>query len=130
MGRNGTGLFHVSRRRLLMAGSAFGGAALGGKVPAILAAPAVITSDRERPQIPCGVMSGDPTGGRAIVWSKTDRPARMLLNMRRERIFKARNGLPDLRHWRFRITARGSIWDGSRRTRRFFIASSSRISPI
>jgi alkaline phosphatase D len=24
-------------------------------------------------------MGGDPTGSRAIIWSKTDRPARMLL---------------------------------------------------
>jgi alkaline phosphatase D len=69
----------ISRRRLLIGGAAFGGTALGAKVPSGLAAPGVITSDGERPQIPYGVMSGDPTGGRAIIWSKTDRPARMLL---------------------------------------------------
>src|SRR6266478_3542393 len=69
----------VSRRRLLIGGAAFGGTALGGRVPSDLAAPGVVTSDRVRPQIPYGVMSGDPTGGRAIIWSKTDRPARMLV---------------------------------------------------
>jgi alkaline phosphatase D len=69
----------ISRRRLLIGSAAFGGTALGTGVPSGLAAPGVITSDRERPQIPYGVMSGDPTGGRAIIWSKTDRPARMLL---------------------------------------------------
>src|SRR6202048_3053750 len=69
----------VSRRRLLVGGAAFGGTVLGGRVPSGLAAPGVVTSDRTRPQVPCGVMSGDPTGGRAIIWSKTDRPARLLV---------------------------------------------------
>jgi alkaline phosphatase D len=69
----------VSRRQLLVGGAAFGGAVLRGGAPAGLGAQAVVTSDRERPQIPFGVMSGDPTGGRAIIWSKTDRPARMLV---------------------------------------------------
>src|SRR5256885_1177232 len=69
----------ISRRRLLIGSAAFGGTALGTGLPIALAAPGIITSDRERPQIPYGVMSGDPTGGRAIIWSKTDRPARMLI---------------------------------------------------
>jgi alkaline phosphatase D len=69
----------VSRRRLLLGGAAFGGTVLGGRVPSGLAAPGVVTSDGTRPQIPYGVMSGDPTGARAIIWSKTDRPARMLV---------------------------------------------------
>ncbi len=69
----------VTRRRLLIGGAAFGGTVLGGRVPSGPAAPGVVTSDGTRPQVPCGVMSGDPTGGRAIIWSKTDRPARMLV---------------------------------------------------
>ncbi len=40
-------------------------------------APAVVTSDRMRPAIPYGVQSGDVTSDRAIVWSRTDRPARL-----------------------------------------------------
>src|ERR1700730_10522638 len=68
----------VSRRRLLMGGAAFGGTVLGGGGRSGLAAPGAVTSDGTRPQVPYGVMSGDPTGGRAIIWSKTDRPARML----------------------------------------------------
>ena len=32
-----------------------------------------------RPAIPFGVSSGDVTGDRAIIWSRTDRPARMLV---------------------------------------------------
>src|SRR5438094_1172638 len=69
----------VSRRRLLVGAAAFGGTVPGGRVPRGQAAPGVVTSDGTRPQIPYGVVSGDPTGGRAIIWSKTDRPARMLV---------------------------------------------------
>src|SRR6202048_4238157 len=69
----------VTRRRMLIGGAAFGGTVLGGRVPSGLAAPGVVTSDRARPQIPCGVMSGDPAGGRAIIWSKSDPPARTLV---------------------------------------------------
>jgi alkaline phosphatase D len=79
MAQRGNHRLRVSRRRLLIGGAAFGGTALTGRLPSGLAAPAPITSDGERPQIRYGVMSGDPTGGRAIVWSKTDRPARMLV---------------------------------------------------
>ena len=42
-------------------------------------APAVVTSERMRPAIPYGVQSGDVTSDRAIVWSRTDRPARLLV---------------------------------------------------
>jgi alkaline phosphatase D len=47
-------------------------------------APAVITSDRMRPQTPSGLQIGDVLADRAIVWSRTDRPARMLV----ERAFR------------------------------------------
>src|SRR5262252_8006764 len=42
-------------------------------------APAVVTPDAMRPAIPYGVQSGDVTSDRAIVWSRTDRPARMVV---------------------------------------------------
>ena len=42
-------------------------------------APAVVTSDKLRPQLPGGVMSGDVTATSGIVWSRTDRPARMIV---------------------------------------------------
>lgn len=41
---------------------------------------AIVTSERLRPQLPAGVMSGDVTRDSAIVWSRTDRNARMLLD--------------------------------------------------
>ena len=42
-------------------------------------APAIVKSDAARPAIPQGVAVGDVTAGRAVVWSRTDRPARMLV---------------------------------------------------
>jgi len=42
-------------------------------------APAVVTPDKARPIIPYGVQSGDVLSDRAIVWSRTDRPARLLV---------------------------------------------------
>lgn len=64
-------------RRALLAGAA------GSLVlpRAFAAAPAIVTSERARPSLPCGVMSGDVTDSRAVIWSKTDRPARMLLEI-------------------------------------------------
>ena len=49
---------------------AAGGFALG---------PAFVRQDRARPAIPYGVSSGDVTRDRAVIWSRTDRPARMLV---------------------------------------------------
>lgn len=43
------------------------------------AGPAVIVPDRARPGIPCGVSSGDVSGRSAVVWSRTDRTARMIV---------------------------------------------------
>src|SRR5262249_37773744 len=40
-------------------------------------APAIVTSERSRPQVPSGLQIGDVTGDRALIWSRTDRPARM-----------------------------------------------------
>src|SRR5260370_10546958 len=51
-------------------------------------APAVVTSDALRPQVPYGAMSGDVTADRAIVWSKTDRSARMIVEYSTTETFK------------------------------------------
>ncbi len=42
-------------------------------------APAWIATDTQRPSVAQGAMAGDVTQGRAMVWSATDRPARMLV---------------------------------------------------
>jgi alkaline phosphatase D len=63
----------LTRRRLLSASAGLGLAAVSR------AAPGLMVSAQERPQITCGVQSGDITSDRAIVWSRTDRPARMVV---------------------------------------------------
>src|SRR6266851_4838464 len=74
----------ISRRRFLSSSAvAVGGLAAGARFGrgawAQGTAPAVITPDRLRPAVPLGVQSGDITGDRAVVWSQTDRPARMVV---------------------------------------------------
>jgi alkaline phosphatase D len=56
--------------------------------PALAQAPAIITSERLRPQALSGLQIGDVTGDRAMVWSRSDRPARLVV----ERAFR-----PDFR---------------------------------
>jgi alkaline phosphatase D len=42
-------------------------------------APAIVTAERERPSAAFGVTAGDVDGNRAIVWSRTDRAARLIV---------------------------------------------------
>ena len=42
-------------------------------------APALVTSDSVRPSIPYGVASGDMTSDAAIIWSRTNKPSRLLV---------------------------------------------------
>ena len=68
----------MDRRTLLSKALLLTGAgALPGLSSAQSAAPAVITRDAMRPQFPSGVQSGDARADSAIVWTRSDRPARM-----------------------------------------------------
>src|SRR5262245_41329885 len=72
----------VDRREFLCRAtlSGVGLASIGMKHPLLVpAAPAIIRSDALRPQILYGVQSGDITADRAVVWSRCDRPARMIV---------------------------------------------------
>ena len=42
-------------------------------------APAIVQSVSARPDTPQGVAAGDVSPGRAVIWSRTDRPARMIV---------------------------------------------------
>src|SRR5262245_56282597 len=42
-------------------------------------APAIVTSERARPSVGFGATAGDVDGNRAIVWSRTDRPAKLVV---------------------------------------------------
>ncbi len=48
--------------------------------PNSIAAPSLITAEKSRPQITYGVMSGDVSGNSAVIWSRTDRVSRMLVD--------------------------------------------------
>lgn len=82
----------LSRRILLkrLAGGA-GLALAGSRIGDVLAqsvAPAAVTADKLRPLLPGGVMSGDVTASSAIVWSRTDRPSRMIVDYSTSESFK------------------------------------------
>ena len=51
-------------------------------------APGIITSDKERPGIPYGVASGDIDGNRAVIWSRSDRPAQMIVEYSLDESFR------------------------------------------
>ncbi len=73
----------VTRRDLLQRSALAAGGLAAGVLPLRAfgqqAGPAVITSERARPQLPYGVQSGDLLGDRAILWARADRPARMVV---------------------------------------------------
>ena len=46
---------------------------------AAMLAPAIVRAQSSKPAIPCGIGAGDVNGGRAIIWSRTDRPARLVV---------------------------------------------------
>jgi alkaline phosphatase D len=51
-------------------------------------APAAITSDSSRPLVPLGAQTGDPTARSVVVWSKTDRPARLFVEWATDESFR------------------------------------------
>lgn len=63
--------FDLGRRRVIQAVGA------GLLLPGL--APAVIASVKDRPQLTDGVQSGDLLGDRAMIWSRSDRAARMVV---------------------------------------------------
>jgi alkaline phosphatase D len=42
-------------------------------------APAIVTAEGARPSVEFGVTAGDVDGDRAVIWSRTDRPARLIV---------------------------------------------------
>jgi alkaline phosphatase D len=69
--------FAISRRRWLQA--AAGSAAAIGPLAQADAGERVPADRSGRPQAPCGVQVGDLHHDRAIVWARSDRPARMMV---------------------------------------------------
>lgn len=68
-------------RREFIQQSAYGGVALTGMAGILYSrqAPALITSDGVRPASAWGLQIGDVMNDRAIIWSRSDKPARMIV---------------------------------------------------
>lgn len=71
-------------RRTVLRGTIAGGSMLlaGAALPRLIRpgrAAAAVAAETMRPGMPHGVMSGDVTADSAVVWSRSDRPARMIV---------------------------------------------------
>lgn len=80
----------ISRRRLLATSSQVAAASLlGGQLSCSsrprAASPAILAN---RPKLPCGISSGDVTADSAVIWSRCDRPAKMLVEWSTTESFK------------------------------------------
>jgi alkaline phosphatase D len=70
----------MDRRRFVLLGlSSAGSLALDPPATLFGQAPAIVTPEKARPQVPFGAASGDVSDGRAVIWSRTDRPARLVV---------------------------------------------------
>jgi alkaline phosphatase D len=74
-----TDSIHSSRRQFLQTSVATAATVLLPKWTVAHGAPAIIVSQQERPQALQGLQFGDPGNGSVVVWSRSDRPARMLV---------------------------------------------------
>jgi alkaline phosphatase D len=83
---NGAGV--ISRRRfgqMLLGTAASVGAA---RVWSAEQAPAVVLSEAARPKLPSGIAAGDVSAGGAVIWSRCDRPAQMIVELAATEAFK------------------------------------------
>jgi alkaline phosphatase D len=83
--------FRRARRQFLKHSTIAGGAVLAGGLPGILraqTAPAIVPSDGLRPVAAQGLQIGDVLADRAIIWSRADRPARMIVEYARDESFR------------------------------------------
>jgi len=82
----------MNRRQFLITSTLAGGGVIAtdlfSKSGLAKTAPGIITSESMRPGIPYGVASGDVTKGNAVIWSRSDRPARMILEYSLDESFR------------------------------------------
>jgi alkaline phosphatase D len=75
----------ITRRRFLVTSALTSGGLISANLVsksglAQSAAPGIVTSEKMRPQIPYGVASGDVSRDQAVIWSKSDRVSRMIVD--------------------------------------------------
>jgi alkaline phosphatase D len=72
-------LWPKDRRQFIQLGTAALGAAALPRWAAAQSAPSIVPSDASRPVAAQGVQFGDPSHESVLVWSRSDRPARMIV---------------------------------------------------
>jgi alkaline phosphatase D len=77
-----------SRRRFLKATMATAAGVVLPEWTLTKGAPAIIAAESERPQAIQGLSLGDPSDGSLVVWSRSDRPARMLVEWSNDEQFR------------------------------------------
>ena len=74
----------ISRRSFVAGSAAAAGGLLalgpGRRLARADEAPALVTGDKARPVITHGILSGDVLADRAMIWSRCDRPAQMIVD--------------------------------------------------
>ncbi|ODS52394.1 MAG: alkaline phosphatase [Acidobacteria bacterium SCN 69-37] len=81
-----------SRRRFLGTSFAAGAGVAASRVwPG--RAPAIVTAQSMRPLVPYGAQCGDVTDARAVIWSRTDRPARLIVEWATNERFEQRRSV-------------------------------------
>ncbi|NJM71172.1 MAG: alkaline phosphatase [Scytonema sp. RU_4_4] len=82
----------LNRRQFLLGSALTSGGIIAtnllSKSTGFAQAPAIITSEKARPSIPYGVASGDINGNRAVIWSRSDRPTRMIVEYATDESFR------------------------------------------
>ena len=66
------------RRRLMKNGALLGGSAVA---TGLFASPSIVLAQGARPEITHGVQTGDISANGAMLWSRADRPSRMLVDL-------------------------------------------------
>ncbi|HLO87520.1 MAG TPA: alkaline phosphatase D family protein [Nostocaceae cyanobacterium] len=72
----------LKRRQFLLQAAMTGGSIIAANTwskSSFAQTPAIITSEKMRPAIPYGVASGDINGNSAVIWSRTSRPSKMIV---------------------------------------------------
>src|SRR3954447_26024187 len=80
----------ISRRRFLTTAAATGTGALG-----VIAMP-YLSRAADRPQISCGVQSGDVSADGGVVWARADRPSQMMVEVSTTESFAQVRTLPPI----------------------------------
>ncbi|MBD2301244.1 alkaline phosphatase [Nostoc sp. FACHB-190] len=88
----------INRRQFLVRSAVTAGGIIGtnivAKSPVFGQAPAIITAEKMRPGIPFGIASGDISENNVVIWSRSDRPARMIVEYSTSESFRNVRRIP------------------------------------